>query len=853
MKKILTYCLLSFSIFSNAQDFTWVRGSSTSGPIGNYGTMGTPNSTNDPGGRHGCAKWTDAAGNLWVFGGEGYSNTTTMCWLSDLWKYDITTNQWTWMRGSSGPNAIGVYGTLGVASSTAEPGAREFSASWTDASGNLWMFGGDGFGNNATFGRLGDLWKYTIATNQWTWMHGFTTVAQNGVYGTQGVASASNFPGCRYGAGSWTDNSGNFWMFGGRGLGAVGVQGYVSDLWKFTPSTNQWTWMNGPTTTAQYGNYGTLGTAASTNKPGGRYFPACWIDASNNLYMLGGLGFAATQVNYMDDFWKYDPSTNNWTWINGSSGVDASGVYGTLGTPSSSVNPGARMTAASWHDASGNFWLFGGHGWSASSSAGHGELNDLFKYNPTTNQWTWMKGANSLDQNGTYGAMGIAASTNMPGAREYNNWWSDPINHRFWLFGGEGYGISNTSGDHLNDLWMYQYPCSPDSIVVSPGTALCSGAVPTFTAVKGGTAINWYLTASSTASIANGSTLSVGALTTAATQTVYSYFAQAKNCTVTPRASITITINPLPTLTITTSPANLCSGNTATVSGSGASTYTWTGFTSNVSPSQTLAVTTQTSLTLMGTTVNGCTNTAVIQIPVNPSPTLSVAATPATLCAGKSSTFSASGATTYTWTGLSTTNTSSSQIVTATTHTYYLVTGAGSNGCTDTAQVELTVHALPVLSIAASQKTICIHHSATFTVSGASSYTWDAANMSHTITVTPTVTTSYTVTGIDANGCVNTATISEKVDMCTGIANNQMSSVYINVFPNPSKGSFSVKTDAAFTEANFVIINSLGQKVVEQKISSVETLIKSGLAAGIYYYELRTEGNKSAKGKLIIE
>ena len=72
-------------------------------------------------------------------------------------------------------------------------------------------------------GYLNDLWKYS--NNQWTWVSGNNSVNAAGVYGTQGVASASNYPGARYGAVSWIDSSGSLWLFGGYGYDASGSHG----------------------------------------------------------------------------------------------------------------------------------------------------------------------------------------------------------------------------------------------------------------------------------------------------------------------------------------------------------------------------------------------------------------------------------------------------------------------------------------------------------------------------------------------------------------------------------------------------------------------------------------------------
>jgi N-acetylneuraminic acid mutarotase len=87
--------------------------------------------------------WVDGSGNLWLFGGYGFdSNGNGTSFLNDLWMFNTTTNQWTWVSGSNVINPVAVYGGLGVAASTNMPGGRFGAAGWTDQAGNLWIFGG---------------------------------------------------------------------------------------------------------------------------------------------------------------------------------------------------------------------------------------------------------------------------------------------------------------------------------------------------------------------------------------------------------------------------------------------------------------------------------------------------------------------------------------------------------------------------------------------------------------------------------------------------------------------------------------------------------------------------------------
>jgi hypothetical protein len=94
-----------------------------------------------------------------LFGGLGYDETRSG-YLNDLWKFDIATGVWTWMKGDNLVDQVGVYGTQGVPAYTNKSGARNSCISWKDESGNLWMFGGYGY-DHADPGVLNDLWKIT--------------------------------------------------------------------------------------------------------------------------------------------------------------------------------------------------------------------------------------------------------------------------------------------------------------------------------------------------------------------------------------------------------------------------------------------------------------------------------------------------------------------------------------------------------------------------------------------------------------------------------------------------------------------------------------------------------------------
>ena len=430
---------------TTTNEWTWMGGSSTAYAPGVYGTQGVPSASNVPGSREGSVSWIDSNGNLWLFGGPTDVNSANAGnYLNDLWEFNLATNEWTWENGSNATDAEGVYGTLGIASTNNVPGARSNSVSWTDASGDFWLFGGGGFDSSRTDGLLNDLWKFNPTAKTWTWVSGSRTANAVGIYGTLGVASTNNVPGGRWGAVSWIDKSGNLWLFGGADY---------NDLWEFSPTTNEWTWMSGEGVNNS-GVYGTLGVAAATNVPGGRYLAVSWTDSSGNLWLFGGCNENNLCFN---DLWEFNLTTHEWTWMSGSSTVNAKGVYGTQGVPAASNVPGAGFGSVTWTDSSGNLWLFGGN--RVDSTAFQGSLNDLWEFNPTSKMWTWVSGSNT-DTIGTgpvfgvYGTLGVASASNVPGGRMSAVSWIDTSGN-LWLFGGLGFDSTSTEGN-LNDLWRYQ-------------------------------------------------------------------------------------------------------------------------------------------------------------------------------------------------------------------------------------------------------------------------------------------------------------------------------------------------------------------------------------------------------------
>jgi PKD repeat protein len=410
-----------------------MKGGNGANAVGVYGTKGVAAAANIPPACYEACEWTDAQGNFWLFG--GYNNSSQF--YSDLWKHNPVTNEWTWIDGPGGiTNQAPVHGTLGVAAATNKPGARGWGfASWADMNGNLWLFGG---WSPALNGPMNDLWRYNIATNQWTWMHGSNIANATGNYGTYQVASPNNDPLSRYECGTtWTDANNNLWLFGGGDNVTINI----NDLWKYDVANNTWIWMHGSSTIGAPGNYGTLGVAAATNTPGSRLNYSHWKDLTGNLWLMGG----KTPNGFYNDMWKFDISTLMWTWVNGNSILNTAANY--LSNCSSSITdmPGGRgENRYCWTDACGRFWMYGGTNVSYATF-----YNDLWQYDPTLNLWKRINGSANPNQPGNYGSIGVAAATNVPSSRWGGNASID-LQGALWLFGG-----SENWSTFKNDLWRF--------------------------------------------------------------------------------------------------------------------------------------------------------------------------------------------------------------------------------------------------------------------------------------------------------------------------------------------------------------------------------------------------------------
>ncbi|MEO5673341.1 MAG: kelch repeat-containing protein [Chitinophagales bacterium] len=335
-------------------EWIWMKGSNAPFSYGVYGILGVPDNSNNPGARYMTSSWVDSSGNLWLFGGYGNDNGTFGTGiLNDLWKYSITTNEWTWMKGANSAYQQAVWGQKQLADSTNTPGGKAQANSWTDANGDLWLFGGF-LHYSLTY--YNDLWRYNIATNEWTWMKGDSLPGQLGSFGTLGIADSTNNPSARTCQAHWVDSSGNLWLFGGY-AGSVAKD----DLWQFLTAQNNWVYWGGTVLGMPIQNDGILCLADTLNHPPAREQCACVWNTGSNFWMFGGYGSCLANFNIQPqgDVWKLFPDSKMWIRVNGED-CDHSGIFGQQGISSPVNRPASRFGSVSWQDTAGNFYVFGG-------------------------------------------------------------------------------------------------------------------------------------------------------------------------------------------------------------------------------------------------------------------------------------------------------------------------------------------------------------------------------------------------------------------------------------------------------------------------------------------------------------
>ncbi|HLP54194.1 MAG TPA: T9SS type A sorting domain-containing protein [Fluviicola sp.] len=318
---------------------------------------------------------------------------------------------------------------------------------------------------------------------------------------------------------------------------------------------------------------------------------------------------------------------------------------------------------------------------------------------------------------------------------------------------------------------------------------------------------------------------------TATTTTTYTVTGTDGNgCTNTD--DVLVTVNTLPVVVANTTASAICNdGSSVTLTGSGATTYSWdNGVTDNVA----FSPTTTTTYMVTGTDTNGCENTDQVTVTVNALPTVVANTTDNSICAGESVTLTGSGASSYTWDN----GVTDGVATTPSTTTTYTVTGTDGNGCENTDAITVTVNSAPTA-------TATDNGDASITASAGTSYQWVNCGTGTAIagatsqTYTATANGDYAVVVTNASGCSDTSS-------CVTIDYISLAEIIdasIQVYPNPTSGEVFVTMSA--TEAKVDVIDAQGKVLQVTTVSNGEKVSLAAYETGVYFLRIVTENGST--------
>lgn len=364
--------------------------------------------------------WTDSEGNGWVLSEDWIEDDTFVpepggneepdyINVFIMWKFNTSNQVWNKIDVIRKRNTNPSNGII-------QPGLITGSNNWIDKNNNIWMFSGTYYDNDLDdYVDSGELWKFSTSTHDWTLVNSGNHVSSAGNYGTD---PALRYPAVRNYGQTWTDQSGNLWLFGG--MVWIGNDEYYNDLWMYDPLTNIWH-LKGNTTKPR-----TIGISRPYPRSDGQ----TWTGLDGNLYLFGG--YTSDDVSGThNDFWKFSIQNNSWTFLGGYLADEIDFLQ--ISNPNF---PGPRCDSTGWVDGSGKLFLFSGD---SSNGDMYGSRYDLWAYDPQTATWEMYGGSNNAGYR-------LPQLANWPHTRYSAVSWFDK-NENLWLFGD--HGGSDT------DLWKF--------------------------------------------------------------------------------------------------------------------------------------------------------------------------------------------------------------------------------------------------------------------------------------------------------------------------------------------------------------------------------------------------------------
>ncbi len=307
--------------------------------------------------------------------------------------------------------------------------------------------------------------------------------------------------------------------------------------------------------------------------------------------------------------------------------------------------------------------------------------------------------------------------------------------------------------------------------------------------------------------------------------------------------SVLVSVNNLPIVNAGTD-TTLCIAATYTLHASGANTYLWNHGIgalnpANVSPTDTL------QYTVIGTDINGCTNTDSVIVNVNVLPNV-FAGNDTLICNNVDIVLTASGANTYEWIDVAIGNPVNTDPLT--TDSTFIVLGTDLNGCSNSDTMEVTISVVPTINFTIGQDTICTSHSSislsatpsggVFTGNGVTGNTFDPATAP---TPSPIITHTFT----PGHGSTDDEFDVIMVSPCLGIGENEQNNIFL--FPNPASDYLNISSSTS-TITSIEIVDLTGRKIKTINLNTNSGMIDiNELTNGAYLLNMITENGTTTK------
>ena len=314
-----------------------------------------------------------------------------------------------------------------------------------------------------------------------------------------------------------------------------------------------------------------------------------------------------------------------------------------------------------------------------------------------------------------------------------------------WSNGSSGSQITVDSAGTYTVTATNEHGCSTsasDQLVVHPlptpnitgSTSICRGEAAILSAT-GGTSYQW----------SNGSTTQDIAMYPTTTSTYAVTATSVFGCSAS--TSVTVTVKVLPSINFSGN-TSYCEGSSTTISVTGGNNYMWSTGSTNSS----ITVSTPGTYFVTATNSLGCSRADSVHVTQLALPTITLQGNN-NICAGETSTLTATGAAQYVW---NTQDVGSVISVMPQTTTVYTVTATNAQGCSTTAS-----RTVPNVQIAGAL-TICQGETTTLTASGGFSYMWSTG--SNMTSIQASENGNYTVIATAVNGCQASQTVTLTVN-----------------------------------------------------------------------------------------